>query len=229
MRHIRNTKGWSAAAMLLPLLAGALLLAGCESDPVAPQDDPPALSAGDVANQAGWVATAAQMIAPQAVEFAGKGDKDVYTETFTGDVNGTITLDFSAGGAPAAWDVADYVEITTPEGAPLIISVGIEGVEGTILLGLDLMADIDRTADPDEATVGGGGTMVSGPYAASFTFESLVVVAGGYPASGTMTFLSGGFTATVTFDGDNTATIAIAGGPSFSVNLDTGATSELQT
>ena len=83
------------------------------------------------------------------------------------------------------------------------------------------MADITR--DPDTATFleGSGGTFTAGDYGAVFSFADLVVVRDGdYPAAGTMTFVSGNYSMTVTFDGTNIELISFNGSTAWSVNLD---------
>lgn len=227
MKHIKKTH-WRdrVAVLILPaLLVGGLFVGGCSNDPVGPQDSAPALSPEDVATQAGFVAMAAAVVAPQAIEFSGKADKDSYTYPFTGNITGTVHLDFfsgGSGGTPVPWDNADYVEMGTG-GAPIVALVGVAGAEGTIFLTFDLTADLDRVAVPNTATVSGSGIYASGPFSSPYSFDGLVVEAGGsYPGSGTMTFTGGGHTMTVTYDGDNTAMMAMTGGDTYVIDLDTG-------
>ena len=215
--------------VLLPLLLAGLLVGGCSNDPVAPQDEAPALSGEDVAHQAAYVAMAAAVVSPQTVEFGAKADKDAFTHTFTGDVAGMVNLVFTAGGQPSGTATADHVDLFTDEGAPLVITIGLQGFSGTVLLGFDLDAAIDRNDDPDTAVITGAGTFASGPYAASFTFDSLAVVSGGaYPGSGTMTFTGSGYTATVTYGGGGTALLEMSS-RAWEIDLDTGDITELDT
>jgi len=230
MIHIKNTpwQGRLAALILPALLVGGLFVGGCSNDPVGPHDEAPALTADDVAGQAGFVAMAASIVAPQAIEFSGKSDKDSYQHSFFGDVSGTVYLDFfsgGAGGASVPWDDADYVDLATADGEPVVISVG---AGGTIALTFDLYADLDRVSSPNTATVAGSGTYVSGVFDADFTFDGLVVESGGsHPGSGTMVFNSANKTMTVTYDGDNTAIMAMSEGATYIVNLDTGEVTEV--
>jgi hypothetical protein len=224
-----NTKIlWRGLSMVLvlPAVAGLVLLGGCSNDPVAPQDEQPALSADDVATQAGLMAMAAGIVAPQTIDFAGKADKDSYQYPFTGDVVGVVFLDYytgGAGGTSAPWDTADYVELYTADDAPLVASVGVSGFEGTIGLGFVLNADLDRVSTPNMATINGGGTFDSGGYGATFIFSNLVVVQGNsYPGSGLMIFSAGGFVGTVTFNGSSTAMLAMSDGTSWTVDLASG-------
>ncbi|MDX2472964.1 MAG: hypothetical protein QNL91_04590 [Candidatus Krumholzibacteria bacterium] len=224
-----NTKIlWRGLSMvlILPAVAGLILLGGCSNDPVTPQDELPALSADDVATQAGLMAMAAGIVAPQTVDFAGKSDKDSYQYPFTGDVVGVVFLDYytgGAGGTSAPWDTADYVELYTADDAPLVATVG----EGTIVLGFVLNADLDRVSTPNMATINGGGTFASGGYGATFIFSNLVVVQGNsYPDSGLMIFSGGGHVGTVTFNGSSTATMAMSDGTSWIVDLTSGEISE---
>ena len=50
-----------------------------------------------------------------------------------------------------------------------------------------------------------------------------MAAANDYPTGGAMAFTSGGFAVTVTFNGTNLATVAVAGHGTWTFNLDTGA------
>lgn len=232
MMHIKNIpwQGRLAALILPALLVGGLCVGGCSNDPVGPHDPAPALSADDVASQAGFVAMAASIVAPETIEFAGKGAKNSYSVPFFGDVTGTVFLDFFSGGpggTSVPWDGADFVNLRTGEGEMLVVSVGTGGTAGTIELTFDLDADLDRVSDPNTATVAGSGTYVSGVFDATFTFEGLVVESGGdYPGSGTMVFNSAAKTMTIIYDGGNLAVMSMSDGPTYVVNLDTGEVTE---
>lgn len=211
---------WLASLTLM--LAVGLWLTGCESDTVAPHDETPELTSEDVAYQAAAMASAAGQFLPQLVEFSGS-DKNEYSYTFPagGDVTGTIQFDFRTGGSggdPAPYDTADWGRLFTAAGENISFAVGLGG---SIDLKFSIVADITR--DPDTATLleGSGGTFTSGDYGAVFSFADLVVVRDGdYPASGSMTFVSGNFSITVTFDGSNIAVATLNDSLSWSVNLD---------
>ena len=216
-----NKKIYLLAALMLMLGLG-LWLTGCESDTVAPHDETPALTEEDAAYQAAAMASAAGQFLPQLVEYNGS-DKNEYSYTFPaeGDVSGTIYFDFRNGGAdgtPAPYNTANWGSLFTAADEEISFAVG---YGGSIDLKFSIFADITR--DPDTATLleGSGGTFTSGAYSATFSFADLVVVRDGdYPASGSMSFVSGGFTLTVTFDGTNIAVASLSGGASWSVNLD---------
>jgi len=217
------------SVLILPaLLAGGLLLVGCENDTVAPHDEVPVLNEGEVASQAGWVSMAAAIVGPQTIEFANKTDKTSYQHVFAGVVVGTVHLDYYLGGpdgTSATWNEGDYVELYTAAEEPLVITVGLSSSPGTVLLAFDIAADIDRDATPDTATINGGGAFTSGPYGAAFEFDNLVVTHGvRYPAAGTMTLSGSGFTLTVTFDGDHTAILTSSDGATYIIDLDNGDT-----
>ncbi len=218
-----NKKIYLLACLAL-LLGAGLWLTGCESDTVAPHDELPEVSSEDAAYQAAAMASAAGQFLPQLVEYNGT-DKNEYSYTFPGDsaVSGTILFDFrmgSADGAPAPYDTATWGKIYTDAGENISFAVGLGG---SIDLKFSIAADITR--DPDTATLleGSGGTFTSGDYTAVFSFADLVVIRDGdYPAAGSMTFLSGNYSVTVTFDGSNIAVLTIVDGSSWSVNLDDG-------
>jgi len=216
-----NKKIYLLAALMLMLGLG-LWLAGCESDTVAPHDETPALTQEDATYQAAAMASASGRFLPQLVEFDGS-DKNEYSYQFPtgGDITGTIYFDFRNGGAegaPAPYNTANWGHLFTAADEEISFAVGIGG---SIDLKFSIFADITR--DPDTATIltGSGGTFTSGAYGAVFSFADLVVVRDGdYPASGSMTFVSGAFEVTVTFDGTNIAIASFNNVASWTINLD---------
>ncbi len=216
-----NKKIYLLACLAL-LLGAGLWLTGCESDTVAPHDETPELSSEDVAYQAAAMAAAAGQFLPQLVEYDGS-DKNDYSYTFPAesDITGTVQFDFRTGGAdgtPATYDTADWGRLYTEPGENISFALGLGG---SIELKFSIVADITR--DPDTATllVGSGGTFTSGDYTAVFSFADLVVVRDGdYPAAGSMTFESGNYSVTVTFDGSNIAVAALNDVATWTVNLD---------
>jgi hypothetical protein len=210
-----------AAAALGCVLIGGLFLAGCDSDPVTPNDNLPAVTEAGAASQAGAVAAAASAVVPEIVKF--DGGKQTYDFTFFGDISGTVWMDFFLAGSPSAWDVADAANLYTEDGEVITMAIGLGG---EITVALDVTADIDRGANT--AVVGGGGVFTSGENTGSFTFTELAVSAtAGYPTDGSMTFTGAGFEMLVEFDGGGTAVISVDGAASYTVDLDTGETTEI--
>ena len=224
-----NNRKFTLLASLLLVLGLGLWLTGCESDTVAPHDGTPELTDEDVAYQTAAMASAVGLVLPQLVEYSDPS-KNEYDYTFPagGDLTGTIHFDFRVSGAdgnPATYDTAGWGRLFTAVDESISFAVGFGG---SIELTFDIMADITR--DPDTATIltGSGGTFTSGDYSASFSFEDLVVVRNGdYPTSGSMTFVSGGFTMTVTFNGSNTAVISLNDIATWTVNLDDATLTEM--
>jgi hypothetical protein len=203
--------------LFLALLALGALLIGCESDSTAPDEDLPALESGDVATQSGAMATSMTRVLPR-IWSPGVGKAvGEYSYTFvSGPVLGTVFSEFRTeeGGELVGYDVAGWCRVFTDE--PLAITL----VEGGIpwLLDFSVTADIDQ--QQDQATASGGGTLTVGAYVADFTLDAVVVRDGdSYPASGSITFVNEGVTATVAFDGDATAVITV-GDESWVVDLD---------
>lgn len=225
-----NNKKFTLLAVLALMLATGLWLTGCESDTVAPHEGTPALSADDVAHQAGALASAAARVMPQLVEFTPAGGKNEYSYDFASQeaVSGIVYFDFRTGGAdgaPAAYDVGDWGRMYTMSDAPVVFEVGIGG---EIELSFDVFADLVQATNTATLLEGSSGTFVAGDYTATFSFANVVVTAGDdYPSGGTMTFVSGGRTMTVTFDGDNMVTITLTDEGSWTVNLDDGTVTEL--
>ncbi|MBM4130484.1 hypothetical protein FJ250_05565 [bacterium] len=222
MNSIRAFLRGRGALALLLMIPAALLVGGCESDTTAPQDQAPPLNEQDAATQAGLIAMAIVDVGPELVNFSGPGKTEPpYSRSFTGDISGTVYLDFRLGGPSgphATWATGTWARLFTAAGEPLSIAVG---ESGSAQLSLDITGDINRVADT--AVINGGGTFSSGPYSATFTFTNLAVAATGYPSGGSMTFTSGSFRMTVAFNGTNLATVTVAGHGTWRVNLDTGA------
>ena len=127
--HNKSGMRWAVVAMLL--VGGALLLNGCDSDPVTPDDDLPALSEQDVAQQAGAVATILAKLSPQILTFQpSKAAKElgVYPYDFSGNpqVTGSVTLEFfsdSVGGTHVDYQSANYGMLYTDPGEMLHVEI----------------------------------------------------------------------------------------------------------
>lgn len=235
MSNMKNNRVlWRVAAGLL-MATAALWLAGCESDSVAPQDELPAMTKDDVAQQAGIVAAGLHKLGPQLLRFTPPKGKEVgvYVYEFPTEpyVTGRVTMEFftgGAGGTHAAYDVADYGMLYTDEGEMLDITLTFPGdIELGLGLELDVAGAIDQVAGT--ADVSGGGHLDTDLFDTDFTFTNVVVTRDpeGYPDSGTLTLASGSLVAVVTFDGDDSAVIAFDGDDLFMVDLDTGQVSPI--
>ncbi len=203
----------------LLLVAGLLILAGCGSDALAPQDPAPALTDQDSANQAGLVAYAVSEVGPLAVTFDQKSQ--VYSFPEGSPVQGSVYLDFRSGGAmgtPADASVADYVQISTVGDDGLTIESPLGGV---IHLTADLMATIARGAN-DSATLlaGSGGTLDAGAYTATFTMSDLTVFESGYPSGGPIVFDNGFHVLQLNFNGSSMVDISLDGAVRWTFDLD---------
>lgn len=224
---MRKTQTFLTLTFLTLLLAAGWLLCGCDSDETAPNDPLPPLEDGDVAQQSGYMAMAIAEVAPLVLEYGSKADASdgnySYTFAYGDPIQGVVLLHFELAGAPSGYDVADYAAAYTAADAPLEITA----IEGGVpwLLAVDLESDINQGAGT--AVVEGTGTLTLGSYVANWTLTALAVEeSGDWPASGGMTFTNEGITATVTFDGDDTATVAV-GLVSWSLNLNNGVLTEL--
>ena len=97
-------RGAGLMGVLILLLGFCLVIGGCESDSVVPQEQLPALTEQGAAQQASLVAVGISKAGPELLNFSGKsGDKElgVYPYTFPegGDISGTIMLEYFTGGA----------------------------------------------------------------------------------------------------------------------------------
>ena len=226
---MKNTKrNLKTCLSLTALLALGLLLAGCESDSTAPNDELPALTQDGAAQQAGFVAMAVASVGPEFVTFDGVS-KELYTYTFSGStgISGIVMIDYRDGGSdgdPATFETGDWAHLWTPEPGGI---TGETSAGGSASLSFDLEAEVTQASDTATILVGSSGSFTSGEYTATFDLDTVVVTVASYPSSGTMVFSSGGFVMTVTYDGDNTAVISVAGVDTWVVNLDDGTLTEI--
>ena len=213
----------AALALLAVVALCGFLLGGCDSDSTAPDDELPTLSQNDVINQAALTAVAVAAAANTIVTYSGPS-KELYSYDFgpSSDIQGTVNLDYylgGAGGTSSTFALGDYCHMWTPEPAGLTMDLD---TGGGAALSFDVVASIVQAQDTATIAVGSSGTFTSGDYSSSFTFFDLVVTTADYPTSGSMSFSGGAHTVTVTYDGDNTASLEITGEGTWSVNLDDG-------
>lgn len=213
-----------ASTFGLALLLGGLVLVGCESDSVTPNDEIPALTVENAAYQAALIDVAIAELAPGVLNFT--PSKTVYEYDFEGYeyVDGLVYIDYLLGGpdgADATPSEADYAHLYTPGDNPLTISY--EGAPASAMtLAANIMADLDQTAETAEILAGSEGSLVADPYTGTYAIDGLVVGSTGYPSSGTITFIGGGHTLVSAFDGTNLVTVSVDGAPTWWVDLDTG-------
>lgn len=230
MKLDKMMKGRVGAGALVLLLGCGLLLAGCESDPVAPNEELPALTEQESAQQAALVAVGVAQVGPRLVTFNGAKAYNkvdgVYPYTFPpgGDISGSIMLEYFNGGPDgvhSAWDMADYGLLYTPEGDSVTVALDLGGgVEPIFSVTFDLEGPIDR--EEDTATVSGAGTFSSGGFFQNFSLTDVLLDdVSSYPDGGTMVFTGGPFETTVTYDGTRYALVVITGGPAWVIDLDT--------
>lgn len=214
----------------LVLMLGGLLVTGCDSDSVAPQDQTPEMTEESAANQAALVALAMAEVSPQLVNFT--PSKTVYTYDFAGYdfVTGSVQIDYRLGGAEGASSTpgeADWAHLwTVGENGLVLSSPELEGLESATYFTADITADIDQMAETATILAGSGGHIISGVIDSTYEVAGLVVGGTGYPSGGTLTFIGGGHTIVVAFDGTVNAQISLDGATQWVVNLDTGVVSD---
>lgn len=207
--------------LLIPAaLAGLLMIiAGCGSDSLAPNDPVPALSEDSSAQQAGLVAYSVATMGPVAVNYGTKSE--TYTFPPGGDISGSVLLDYRSGGAGGTVSTpgdADFVEMTT-QGDGLTIT---SPLGGELSVTSVVLANITR-GTPDSATVldGSGGALEAGLYHVDFTIGSVTVYGTGYPTGGPVACTNGYHTVSVQFDGTALADLSLDGTVKWRFNLDT--------
>jgi len=181
--------------MLALVALGALAFMGC-NDSVAPNDQLE-VTDEDVAHQAGFVARTIVNVLP---EMASKSASEA------------VYLDppFSGG---FYHDTIPNERVFTD--ADLFLSLVLEDYGTTVVFTFDV------SASGNPLVANGAGSITSGPLYMTFAVIDVAVV-DGYPTSGSVEVTgSSSRVATITFDGDHTATITI-NSLEFTVDLDTG-------
>lgn len=236
MEFYRKKKGGGLAGVLILLLGVCLVWGGCESDSVAPDDQVPALTERDAAQQAALIAVGITKVGPQILNFSGKKPRDkddvvgVYDYPFPpgGDITGSVILEYFTGGAEGVhcpWDEADYGLLYTPEGEMVFVAVELPGgAVPQFELIFSLYGPIDRAADTAE--VAGSGTFTSVVYSNDFTIPEaapiILTAVSSYPDGGVFHFTVGAISLVVTYDGSSTAGVEVAEVLTYEIDLDTG-------
>lgn len=214
----------------LLLLAGALVMSGCESDAVAPQETLPPPTEEEAAQQAALVAVSVAKVGPQLLTFTPTkrdGELGVYDYSFPdgGDISGTIMLEYFTGGPEGthcAWGDADYGLLYNNEDQMVTVALDLGGgIEPVFAVGFSLHGDINRATDT--ATVSGTGVFVSGDINHPFSLTDVELEAlSSYPDGGFIAFMAGDLEVVVAYDGSHLGGMSINGSLMFIVDLNTG-------
>ncbi len=202
--------------------AALVILAGCDSDPVAPHDQLQ-LTPEEAAGQAGYLAWALVRMGPEFLQDpaggAVIGRRDPDTLVFSGAITGACDIGFEdADGSPTTWNLATRAWLVTQPDAPLEFTP-IAGSDAVVRVTLDLEAAIARPANV--ATISGSGTLGSGSLTTAFVLAIMEVPLSGWPTGGTLSASVAGHAIVVTFDGDQLVN-ATVDGRLFRVDLLTG-------
>lgn len=208
--------------LLIPaaLVGLLMIIAGCGSDILAPNDPLPTLSEQASATQASLVAYSVATVGPLAVTYSAKSE--IYNFPGGSDIEGSVLLDFRTGGAEGTASTpgnADYVEITTMGDDGLTVTAPLGG---QLHVTADIMADITRGAN-DSATVlsGSNGFLEAGDYHTDFTIGAVTVYETGKPTGGPVVCDNGYHTVEIDFDGTALADLSLDGLVRWRFNLDT--------
>ncbi len=234
MKFNEMMKGRYWVGVLVLLMAGGLLMAGCESDSVSPDDPVPELTELQAAQLAGRVAFGISEVGPRILTFRGSKPRDkdlgVYPYEFPagGDITGTIVLEYFEGGAEgnhSSWEEADYGLLYTPGSTVLTAAKDIGGTEVVLFeVSFNLFGDINQSAD--RADILGSGNLTVGSFSSDFTIpeDDPVVLLGvsSFPESGMFLLTVSGIELLVIYDGDSTAGVLVGGVPAYVIDLETG-------
>jgi len=186
---------WRAFAVA-SAFALSMGLLGC-SDTVTPNDEI-TVTEEDVAHQSGYVAYAMVQVLPELSGRAAVAELITLGSPFSGEF----------------WYDTDPQHVWTD--AEHFLSLFIVEFGTTVTFTFDIV----DTGNGDPLTADGAGTMDIGSLHLSFDVNNVVIIGGG-PVGGTITVLSSGNTATITFHPDGTATVSI-GDLEFTIDLSDG-------
>ena len=188
---------WLATAALALLIA-----AGCGDDPVTPNEQP-VITEEDAATQSAFIAVGMVEVLDDLA--ATKAVPEVETVSGSSYITGSY------------WRDSDPDHVYTDDDHRLTIDF--DGPVDDDILPATLLFDVTATGDPRLAN--GAGTLLAGALSVGFVISDIAVAADNYPTGGQLIVSTSGYTATVEFYSNHTATVTV-GVFEWSVDLEDG-------
>ncbi len=187
---------------LAPAALALLIVAGCGDDPVTPNEEP-IFTEEDAATQSAFITIGMVEVLDDLA--AVKASPEIETVSGSSYITGSY------------WRDSDPDRVYTDAVHRLTIDFDGPGADG--ILPATLLFDVTATGDPRLAN--GTGTLLAGALTVGFVIDDIVVEADNYPSGGQLIVSTGGYTATVEFFSNHTATVTV-GALEWSVDLDDG-------
>lgn len=188
---------WLAPAALALMIAG-----GCGDDPVTPNEEP-IFTEEDAATQSAFITIGMVEVLDDLA--AVKASPEIETVSDSSYITGSY------------WRDSDPDHVYTDTDHRLTIDFDGPGSDG--ILPATLLFDVSAAGDPRLAN--GTGSLLAGALTVGFVVDDIVVEADNYPSGGQLVVSTGGYTATVEFFSNHTATVSV-GVLEWSVDLDDG-------
>lgn len=185
---------------LAPAALALLIAAGCGDDPVTPNEEP-TFTEEDAATQSAFITI---------------GMVEVLDDLAAVKASPTIEDDFNNDHITGSyWRDSDPDHVYTDADHRLIIDL--DGSGG--ILPATLLFDVTAAGDPRLAN--GTGSLLAGALTVGFTISGIIVESDNYPSGGQLVVSTSGYTATVEFFSNHTATVTV-GALEWSVDLENG-------
>jgi hypothetical protein len=188
---------WLATAAVALLIA-----AGCGDDPVTPNEQP-VFTAQDAATQSAFIAVGMVQVLDDLA--AAKAAPVVETVSGSSYITGSY------------WRDSDPDRVYTDAVNRLIIDF--DGPMDDDILPATLLFNVTATGTPRLAN--GSGTLIAGALSVGFVISDIAVAADNYPTGGQLIVSTSGYTATVQFYANHSATVTV-GALEWSVDLEDG-------
>jgi hypothetical protein len=190
---------------LAPAALALLIAAGCGDDPVTPNEEP-IFTAEDAATQSAFITIGMVEVLDDLASVKAVAGEETVDEEY---VYGSYWLDEDLN---CIFTDADHR-----------LTIDFDG-DASNLVPATLLFDISAAGAPLVAN--GSGSLLAGALTINFDVNDIEVAANNYPVGGEMIVVTSGYSATVEFFDDHTATVAI-GTRSWDVNLNNGTITEI--
>ncbi len=187
---------------LAPAALALLVAAGCGDDPVTPNEQP-ILTAEDAATQSAFITIGMVEVLDDLA--TAKASPEIEIVSGSSYITGSY------------WRDSDPDHVYTDVDHRLTIDFDGPGANG--ILPATLLFDVTAAGDPRLAN--GAGSLIAGALTVVFDVDDIEVAADNYPVGGQLIVTTGGFTATVAFASNHTATVTV-GTSVWSVDLEDG-------